>query len=60
MGRLMRRSVVVHEFRDRVLWDEDADADGEAEERVRVVGLGGGVGEEEGEVVGEWLEGGGY
>jgi hypothetical protein len=62
MVRLMRRSVVVHEFRERVLWDEGVDPHGAAEGRVGFVALGG---ESEGEVeeervVGEWLENGGF
>lgn len=62
MVRVMRRSIVTHEFKDRVVWagDEDADA-GDAhtvsEERVRIRGVGDGQGERElGEVVGGWIE----
>ena len=65
--RLMRRSVVRHEFKERVMWDEDADPHAAAEERVQLVSLkekeeeevGEGEGEEE-KALGEWLEGGDY
>lgn len=54
----MRRSVVVHEFKERRGWDEDFDGDGDGEgvagERVRCLEVSGE--EEEGGVVGEWVE----
>ena len=53
--KLMRRSIVLHEFKERVLWDEDVDAHQVSEERVRFHELGGDK-EEEGKVVREWLE----
>ena len=62
MVRLMRRSVVLHEFKERVLWDEDLDPHAASEERVQFVRLEGerdGKEEEgeEGVLVGEWLDG---
>jgi hypothetical protein len=39
MVRLMRRSVLLHEFKERVLWDEDHDPSAAAEERVQVAPL---------------------
>jgi hypothetical protein len=65
MTRLMRRSIVLHEFKDRVMWDEDADPHGASEERVQFISIGGDGGrggtlEEEERVIGEWLEGGGF
>lgn len=63
MARLMRRSIVLHEFKDRVMWDEDLDPHAASEERVQLVELQGkrkvGEGEED-NVVGEWLEGTDY
>lgn len=53
MADLMRRSVLLHEFKDRRVWDDDFDAEVEAEGRVVVRSVAGG---EEGEVVGEWVE----
>lgn len=48
MAGLMRRSIILHEFKDRVMWDEDLDPQAAAWERVRFAGLGeGGEGEEE-------------
>jgi len=56
--KLMRRSVLMHEFKERVLWDEDADPGAAAEERVGICGLHGGEGKggEEGRIMGEWIE----
>jgi hypothetical protein len=51
MASLMRRSVLLHEFKERRVWDEDFDAEGEAEGRVVVSGTG-----DEERVVGEWVE----
>jgi hypothetical protein len=34
MARLMRRSVVLHEFKERVRWGEDLDPHAASEERV--------------------------
>jgi hypothetical protein len=62
MVRLMRRSVVTYEYKDRVVWDEDLDPHGSSEERVRIEevplnGSGsGGELDELGGVVGEWIE----
>jgi hypothetical protein len=39
MVRLIRRSVLLHEFKERVLWDEDHDPSAAAEERVQVAPL---------------------
>jgi hypothetical protein len=55
MAGLIRRSVLLHEFKDRKVWDEDLDVEGAAEERVWVRSL---DGEEEGEMVKEWVEDG--
>jgi hypothetical protein len=52
--RLMRRSVQLHEFKERVQWDEDLDPESAAEERVGISGFGGL--EEEEKVVREWIE----
>jgi hypothetical protein len=59
MVHLMRRSVLLHEFKDRVLWDEDLDPSAAAEERVQLSSLSLRPGteaeeEEEGRAV-EWL-----
>lgn len=35
----MRRSVLLHEFKERALWDEDLDPSAAAEERVQLSGL---------------------
>lgn len=60
MAALMRRSVSLHEYKDRRVWDEDLDAESAAEERVWVRSLGGGdeeaEAEEERAVVKEWIE----
>jgi hypothetical protein len=59
MVKLMRRSVLLHEFKERVLWDEDLDPSAAAEERVQVAPLPWfdepEIGEE-GRVVREWIE----
>ncbi len=59
MARLMRRSIVMHEFKDRVQWDEDADPHAASEERVQVREVGDETGDgrkrEELEVR-EWIE----
>ena len=62
MVKLMRRSVVLHEFKDRVLWDEDADPGTASGERVKLEQLDGPGGEQEQEerIVREWLEGRDY
>jgi hypothetical protein len=39
MVHLMRRSVLLHEFKERALWDEDLDPSAAAEERVQLSGL---------------------
>jgi hypothetical protein len=54
MVKVMRRSVVLHEFKERVLWDEDADAHQASEDRVQVCEISGG--KEEGTVVRNWLD----
>jgi hypothetical protein len=56
MVRLMRRSIVLHEFKERVLWDEDAEPHRSSEERVQLACLDDHVIEEK--VVGPWLEDG--
>lgn len=53
MADLMRRSVLLHEFKERRVWNEDFDAEVEAEGRVVVRSV---VGGEEEVVVGEWVE----
>lgn len=55
LARLMRRSVVMHEFKDRALWDEDGDPHAASEERVQVCELKAGEGERE--IVEEWIDG---
>ena len=54
MVRLMRRSVQLHEFKERVQWDEDLDPESAAEKRVGISGVGG-LKEEE-TVVRAWIE----
>ncbi|KAG0651548.1 hypothetical protein D0Z07_1932 [Hyphodiscus hymeniophilus] len=56
MARLMRRSVVLHEFKDRVMWDEETDPHAASEDRVQVEMLGARAGTEE-KIVGAWLDG---
>ena len=53
MVRLMRRSIQLHEFKERVQWDEDLDPEAAAVERVGISGING-DGEER--VVREWIE----
>ncbi|TGO62404.1 hypothetical protein BOTNAR_0114g00020 [Botryotinia narcissicola] len=62
LTKLMRRSVVMHELKVRVLWDEDCDADETAKERVAEMEVGdagwdGAV--ERDTVVREWIDEGG-
>ncbi|TGO22622.1 hypothetical protein BPAE_0161g00280 [Botrytis paeoniae] len=62
LTKLMRRSVVMHELKERVQWDEDCDADETAKERVTEMEVGdagwdGAV--ERGTVVREWIDEGG-
>lgn len=59
MAALMRRSVVLHEFKEngRVQWDDDVDPAEEAEKRIQVLALVGYVKENaEEELVREWIE----
>lgn len=58
MAKLMRRSVLLHEFKDRKLWDEDLDPSSVSEDRVQVLSLATNSetsGEEE-RFVREWIE----
>lgn len=55
MARLMRRSIVLHEFKERVMYDSDVDPHEVSEQRVRVKNLDGNDREEE-VVVREWIE----
>ena len=58
MAKLMRRSVLLHEFKDRKLWDEDLDPSSASEDRVQVLSLATNSetsGEEE-RFVREWIE----
>lgn len=62
MVRLMRRSILLHELKERVLWDEELDPQSAAEERVGICPLpsfeplvDGREGEER-RVVREWIE----
>lgn len=55
MARVMRRSVLLVEFKDRAVWDEGFDASGEAGERVGVLDLGAEEGSL-GDRVGEWIQ----
>ena len=58
MAKVMRRSLVTHEFKDRASWDEDGDPHALSEERVQVRELPVGENEkEEAEVVEEWIAG---
>ena len=54
----MRRSVALHELKDRKTWDYDLDPYAEADKRIEVREVGGGSGEyeEEGKKVQEWIE----
>lgn len=56
MTSLMRRSVLKHELKDRVLWDEDLDPVAEAEDRVKLFEISGEE-EEEAELLREWMDG---
>ncbi|TVY90933.1 hypothetical protein LAWI1_G004410 [Lachnellula willkommii] len=56
MATLMRRSVLLHEYKDRRVWDEDLDAESAAEERVWIRSLEEEEDEGEREVVREWIE----
>lgn len=55
MARLMRRSIVLHEFKERAMYDSDVDPHEVSEERVRVKDLYGSDGQEE-TLVMEWIE----
>jgi hypothetical protein len=58
MAKLMRRSVLLHEFKERKLWDEDLDPSSASEDRVQVLSLATNSetsGEEE-RFVREWIE----
>lgn len=58
MAKLMRRSLVMYEFKDRALWDGDGDPHALSEERVQVHELGVDESEQkEAAVVEGWLEG---
>jgi len=50
MEKLMRRSVVMYEYKDR--WDEDVDPEWESEQRVQWTQVNR---EEEEKVVGRWM-----
>lgn len=59
MASLMRRSIIQHEMRDRVLWDDEVDPKEVAWDRVRTFPLPVpdlGEEESEGKVVSEWIE----
>lgn len=55
MARLMRRSVATYEFKERVMWDEDADPHSESEERVKVIELDGSADKEVEHVIRDWM-----
>jgi hypothetical protein len=58
MAKLMRRSVLLHEFKEKKLWDEDLDPYSASEDRVQVLSLSTyseTSGEEE-RFVREWIE----
>jgi hypothetical protein len=59
MAKLMRRSLVMHEFKDRALWDQDGDPHALSEERVRVheVSMEADGERDELDVVEEWVNG---
>lgn len=54
MARLMRRSIVLHEYKDRAMYDSDVDAHAVSEERVQVGEVAEAVKEDE--VLREWIE----
>jgi hypothetical protein len=56
MVKLMRRSVLVHEFKERVLWDEELDPHSAADERIAIAALSSASSLEEDRVVREWIE----
>lgn len=55
MARLMRRSVVMYEYKERVQWNENLDPHAASEERVKVEKVGVGAGEM-GAVMEKWIE----
>jgi hypothetical protein len=55
MVRLMRRSILLHEFKDRVLWDEDLDPEAAASSRVQLSSLRSSLDDDEGRIVREWI-----
>ena len=54
MTHLMRRSIELHEFADRVMWDDDLDPDSAARERVQIQEVS--DDEKEEKVVRGWIE----
>lgn len=58
MAKLMRRSVLLHEFKERKLWDEDLDPNSASEDRVQVLELSPNqdLEKQEERLVREWIE----
>jgi len=56
MAKYMRRSVLMHEFKDRAAWDEDLDPESAVQDRVQMHRLASTAEGEVAEVVGEWME----
>lgn len=54
MVKVMRRSVVTHEFKDRKTDNQDGDPQSMAENRVQMLVLSSSL--DEGRVVGDWVE----
>jgi hypothetical protein len=54
MVRLMHRSILLHELKERALWDEDLDPNGAAQSRIQLSSIS--SLEEEGRIVREWIE----
>jgi hypothetical protein len=58
MSRLMQRSVLLHEFKERALWDESLDPHAAADDRVQLYSLSesGKLDEEGTNMIEEWIE----
>ena len=56
MGQHMRRSVLMHELKDRAAWDDDLDPESAAQDRVQMHQLTSIAEGEVADVVGEWME----
>jgi len=58
MARLMQRSVLLHEFKERALWDEDLDPQDAADDRVQLLSLSGKLEDKKAQtkMIEEWIE----